>query len=176
MKTKDVVSIGLCTALICVGAFIKIPIPIIPFTLQFMFINLTGLLLGWKKGLLAVIVYISLGLLGLPVFSGGGGLSYITMPSFGFVLGFIPLVILAGICSKNASSLKGYFKASIPGYLALYMVALPYLYIYLNVITGKDLGIAYLIGAYFIKFMVTDVIQLYVSSLLAKKIRPIINL
>ena len=54
MKTKGVIYCGLFTALIAVGAFIKIPIPVVPFTLQYLFTMLAGLLLGPVNGALAV--------------------------------------------------------------------------------------------------------------------------
>ena len=67
MKTKDLVLCAMFVALIAVGAFIKIPVPVVPFTLQFLFTMLAGLLLGPVNGALAVVVYIVLGLIGLPI-------------------------------------------------------------------------------------------------------------
>ena len=74
MKTKGVIYCGLFTALIAVGAFIKIPIPVVPFTLQYLFTMLAGLLLGSRLGTLSVLSYMLLGLAGLPIFSEGGGI------------------------------------------------------------------------------------------------------
>jgi len=76
-------------AMIVVGAFIKIPVPIVPFTLQFLFTMLAGILLGGKDGCRAVVIYIFLGLIGLPIFAEGGGFAYIFKPSFGYIIGFI---------------------------------------------------------------------------------------
>ena len=72
-RTKNLMYCSLFTALIAVGAFIKIPIPFVPFTLQFLFTTLAGLLLGSKMGAVSVIAYMVLGLVGLPIFSEGGG-------------------------------------------------------------------------------------------------------
>lgn len=66
MKTKDLVLCAMFVALIAVGAFIKVPVPVVPFTLQLLFTMLAGLLLGPANGALAVVVYIVLGLVGLP--------------------------------------------------------------------------------------------------------------
>lgn len=55
MKTKGVIYCGLFTALIAVGAFIKIPIPVVPFTLQYLFTMLAGLLLGSRLGTVSVL-------------------------------------------------------------------------------------------------------------------------
>ena len=71
-RTKNLMYCSLFTALIAVGAFIKIPIQVVPFTLQFLFTTLAGLLLGSKMGAVSVIAYMVLGLVGLPIFSEGG--------------------------------------------------------------------------------------------------------
>ncbi|MDY5627951.1 MAG: biotin transporter BioY, partial [Clostridia bacterium] len=78
-KTKDIIFIGLFAAILCVCAQISIPTPFgIPFTLQTFAVALCGYILGAKKGALTVLVYILLGTVGLPVFSGfGAGFSKI---------------------------------------------------------------------------------------------------
>lgn len=93
---KDLSVVALFAALIALGAFVKIPFPGVPLTLQGVFVLLAGLLLGPQKGLLAVSLYIFIGLAGLPVFSGGGGIAYIFRPSFGYLLGFLPAVFVTG--------------------------------------------------------------------------------
>ena len=88
-KTRELVLCALFTALTAVGAFIKIPVPVVPFTLQFLFTMLAGLLLGGRLGAISVGAYAVLGLLGLPIFTEGGGFWYLLKPSFGYILGFI---------------------------------------------------------------------------------------
>ena len=68
-KTRNMVMCAMFVALIAAGAFIKIPIPAVPFTLQYLFTMLSGLLLGGKRGCLSVCIYILLGLAGLPIFA-----------------------------------------------------------------------------------------------------------
>lgn len=63
-RTINLVLTAMFVALITVGAFIKIPVPVVPFTLQFLFTMLAGLLLGPKQGALAVGLYILMGLIG----------------------------------------------------------------------------------------------------------------
>ena len=96
MKTKDLVLCAMFVALIAVGAFIKVPVPVVPFTLQFLFTMLAGLLLGPVNGALAVVVYIVLGLVGLPIFTQGGGPGYIFQPSFGYIIGFAVAAYVTG--------------------------------------------------------------------------------
>ena len=76
-KTKSMIYCGLFTALIAAGAFIKIPVPVVPFTLQYLFTMLAGLFLGSRRGMISVVAYMLLGLAGLPIFSEGGGIWYI---------------------------------------------------------------------------------------------------
>ena len=59
-KTRSLVYCALFTALIAVGAFIKIPIPVVPFTLQYLFTMLAGILLGSRLGSLSVLAYMIL--------------------------------------------------------------------------------------------------------------------
>ena len=87
--TRDLILCALFTALSAIGAFIRIPVPLVPFTLQITFTTLAGLLLGSKKGAISVAVYVLMGLIGIPVFTQGGGFSYVLKPSFGFLVAFI---------------------------------------------------------------------------------------
>ena len=87
---------SLFTALTAVGAFIKIPVPVVPFTLQFLFTMLAGLLLGGRLGAVSVLAYALLGLAGLPIFAEGGGFWYLLKPSFGYILGFILAAYVTG--------------------------------------------------------------------------------
>lgn len=63
-RTKEMVLFGLFTALIAIGAFIKIPVPVCPFTLQLLFTTLAGLILGSRNGACSVGLYVLLGLAG----------------------------------------------------------------------------------------------------------------
>ena len=97
LDTRQMILCALFTALIAVGAQIKVPLPVVPFTLQFLFTTLAGLLLGGRLGALSVAVYLVLGLVGAPVFTEGGGPAYLLKPSFGYLIGFIPMAVIAGI-------------------------------------------------------------------------------
>ena len=74
-KTRDLTMCALFVALIAAGAFMRIPTPVVPLTLQLLFTMMAGLVLGGKRGAAAVGAYILIGLLGLrkaaarPIFS-----------------------------------------------------------------------------------------------------------
>ncbi len=89
MKTRDLVLIALFAALIALCAWITIP-SVVPFTMQTFAVFITVGLLGGKRGTLAVLVYILLGAVGLPVFSGfGGGVGVLFGKTGGYIIGFL---------------------------------------------------------------------------------------
>ncbi|MDE7075976.1 MAG: biotin transporter BioY, partial [Clostridia bacterium] len=96
LMAVDIAECAVFVALMIAGAYIKIPFPFMPLTFQTVFAVLAGLLLGWKKGIIAMTVYAFVGLVGLPVFTSGGGFSYVLMPSFGYIIGFIASAGVAG--------------------------------------------------------------------------------
>jgi len=101
MKTYPFSLIPVFAALTAAGAYIKLPLPPVPVTAQILFVAMSGMLLGPKAGALSQLVYLVLGLIGLPVFSGGGGPAYVASPTFGYLLGFIPASALAGFLMKG---------------------------------------------------------------------------
>ena len=90
MKTRNMVLCALFAALMAICAWISIPTGAISFTLQTFSLFLTLLVLGGKWGSITVLVYLALGAVGLPVFSGfQGGISALLGPSGGFLFGFM---------------------------------------------------------------------------------------
>ncbi|MFH2130143.1 MAG: biotin transporter BioY, partial [bacterium] len=88
---------ALFAALISAGAFMAIPIGPVPIVLQNMFVLLAGVLLGWKWGAASVLIYLLAGAVGFPVFSAGrGGVAHLLGPTGGYLLSYIPAVIVAG--------------------------------------------------------------------------------
>lgn len=100
-KTVDIVYIGLFAALIAVCAWISIPMTV-SFTLQTCAVCLTAGLLGWKRGTLTVIIYILLGMIGLPVFTGfKSGIAAVTGPTGGYIVGFIFTALIVGFAADK---------------------------------------------------------------------------
>ena len=93
---------SLCAAIIAVLAQILIPLPLIPITGQTLAIGLVVTILGLKHGTYAVLLYILLGAIGLPVFqSFTGGLGILFGPTGGYIIGFIPTAIVIGFYLKK---------------------------------------------------------------------------
>ena len=96
MNVRDMCFIGIFTSLMIVLAQISIPMPV-PMTIQTTVILLAGVVLGSKKGAIAVVNYIILGAIGLPVFANfNGGAGHIMGPTGGFILSFPIMAYLAG--------------------------------------------------------------------------------
>ena len=89
ITTRQLTMTALFVALIAVGAFIRVPLPNCPFTLQILFTTLAGIVLGSRLGAASVGIYIVLGLIGVPIFTSGGGPGYILQPTFGYLIGFM---------------------------------------------------------------------------------------
>lgn len=98
-KTKQTVEIALMSALLCVIAPFTIPVPgsPVPLSLATLGVYLAALLLGAKRGALSVLVYLLLGMVGLPVFSGfSGGIGILLGPTGGYLMGYVPCALLVG--------------------------------------------------------------------------------
>lgn len=104
ITTKEVVQAGMFAALMATISQISIPMPSgIPLTIQVFGVILTGVVLGWRIGLLATLVYILLGSVGLPIFSNfRGGLDMLVGMTGGYILGWPLMVVLAGIKPKTS--------------------------------------------------------------------------
>lgn len=99
MRIKNMIKTAIMAAVIVVCTFISVPTPFgVPYTLQTLGVMLAGYILGSKKGAVAVLVYLILGAVGLPVFSSfTGGIGMLTGPTGGFLLGFILLALCCGV-------------------------------------------------------------------------------
>ena len=96
MKTQQIARAGLCVALLAVSAWVSVPLGPIPFTLQTMALALIPAVLDRPTAILAVAVYLLLGAIGLPVFSGfSGGVMRLVGPTGGFLWGFLVGMIVA---------------------------------------------------------------------------------
>lgn len=108
-KTYSMVLVALFGAIISIISIIPTGINImgVPATLQTFAIALTAYTVGYKKGTMATLIYILLGVIGLPVFGGfKGGMGVIASVTGGFIIGFIPLTILIGLAIKCKSKVK----------------------------------------------------------------------
>ena len=90
--------VAIMTALTCILAPVALPSGPVPISLTNMVIYFSLYLLGWKFGTLSYVIYLLIGLVGVPVFSGfSAGPAKLFGPTGGYLIGFIPMAIIAGI-------------------------------------------------------------------------------
>ena len=165
---------ALFTALISVGAFIKIPVPVVPFTLQYLFTMLSGLLLGPRLGAASVGLYLLLGLLGLPVFAEGGGFWYVLKPSFGYLLGFAAGAWLTGHLARGRRDLPGLLRANFAGLTVVYALGMAYYYGICRFVLGSPIGLWPLILYCFLLAVPGDICLCFVAAELARRLAGVI--
>ena len=141
-KTVRLVLCALFAALIAVGAFIKIPIPYIPLTLQTLFTMLAGLMLGGRLGAISVCVYVAIGLAGLPVFTQGGGITYVLKPTFGYLIGFaVGTYVTGAIANKTAApTFRRLVGANLAGLAIIYLFGMVYYFLISHLYLGTNIS------------------------------------
>lgn len=176
ISTKQMIFCGIFAALITVGAYIKVPVPVCPFTLQFLFTALAGVLLGSRIGALAVTVYVVLGLIGVPVFTGGGGLSYVFQPTFGYLIGFIVGTYAGGlIVESGAPTMKRLIFANLVNLAIVYICGVLYLWAIYTFYLGKPVGIEFLLWYCVVLAIPGDFLLSFVAASLGKKVLPFVK-
>lgn len=138
-RTHTMILTALFAALTAVGAFLHIPLGVTQVSLQFLFTALAAILLGPKWGTISQAVYVALGLVGLPVFTQGGGLGYLAQPTMGFLLGLIPCAWVIGKLSGGSGSVRRKVPACLAGLGVLYLIGVPYLYAVMNLYLGTEM-------------------------------------
>ncbi len=95
--TVGMAYIALFTAVTCILAPLSVPVGPVPISLTNLVIYFSAYILEWKRGTISYILYLLIGMVGLPVFSGfTGGVSKLAGPTGGYLIGFIFMALLCG--------------------------------------------------------------------------------
>ena len=166
MKTRDIVLIGVFAAMICVFAPFSVPVGPIPISLASFAVYIASAL-GAKKGCAAVGIYILIGALGLPVFSGfSGGISKIAGLTGGYIIGYMFCALLSGIIIERAGNKKSaYPMAFIIGTAILYAFGTAWFMIQ----SGNGLYESLL--ACVIPFLIGDAVKIAAASVIVYRMR-----
>lgn len=142
LTARDLALIAVFAALIAaLSVSVAIPIPFspVPITLQTLGVMLVPSLIGWKRGTLAVVVLIVLGLAGLPLFAGGrGGLAVLAGPSGGMVVGWVFGALVIGVLTElmlrhgRYRFWQGTAVNVLGGMLVIYAVGVPWMAVVLG--------------------------------------------
>lgn len=168
MHTRTLTRTALFTALTAAGAFIRIPLGYSSITLQFFFTAMAGCLLGPVWGPVSQAVYVALGLIGLPIFTQGGGLTYLLQPTCGFLIGLIPAAWVIGLLTaRRPPHPVRTALACLAGLTVLYAVGLPYMAVILNQYMGKAMDFSAILWAGMLPFLPGDMLKIAVTAVLA---------
>ncbi len=169
----SIAAISLFSALICVCSFISIPFAI-PITLQLFGVYLALFTLGGRRGLVSVLLYISIGALGLPVFSGfTGGISRLFDATGGYIFGFIVLSLVY-LALSSVLPKRRFFAAVASGVslTALYLSgSLWYAFVYLD---GGE-RFVYILIVTIVPFVIPDIIKIILAYIVSKRILVMIK-
>lgn len=176
-KTRTMILTSLFAALTAAGAFIRIPIPVVPFTLQFLFTTMAGLLLGGRAGLTAVCIYGAMGLLGLPVFAEGGGPAYVLKPSFGYIIGFALGSFVTGTIANRvpAPRFSRLLAACLAGLGIVYLTGMAYYYLISRFYLQNPIGLWPLFLYCFLLAVPGDLVLCFLGAALGRRLIPLKN-
>ncbi len=167
---KDMTQIALMAAILCVIAPLSIPLPTgVPLTLAVFIIYLTGIILGSKKAVIAIGIYIVLGALGLPVFSGySGGLAKLVGPTGGYIIGYLFSGFFTGLFAEKSKNLGIIFVGMLVGMVFCLGLGTGWL----AVVNGMTLKAALLAGV--VPFILWDMLKLIAALVIGLSVKKIL--
>jgi len=174
-KTMSIVYCGVFVALIAICSWISIPLTI-PFTLQTFAVCLATALLGTKRGTITVLVYILLGLVGVPVFSGfKGGPGALFGTTGGYIIGFIFTALIVGIMTeKLGKSIPVLALSMALGILVCYIFGTVwFIYIYTN--TKEPIGVITALSWCVFPYIIPDLCKIALAVFLEKRLERFIK-
>lgn len=172
LSVQELTTMALLAALLCVSSYISIQLPfsLVPITAQTLVINMVALLLKPKKAGITVCIWILLGIIGLPVFSGGkAGFGVIAGPTGGYIIGYLVAAILISVMKGNKNKIVRNVISVLVGIPIIYAVGLPWM----KLVTNMDWKAAIVAGV--LPFIAGDVIKCVVAVSVCKPLYRIVN-
>jgi len=172
INIRQMTLISLFAALTAMGAFISIPLYPVPLTLQTLFTLLAAMTLGSVMGTSSQVIYVLLGIIGLPVFAGfKAGIGILFGPTGGFLFGFIISAYIIGkiIELKKEKNIFYYFLAGLIGTLIIYIIGVTQL----SLVTDMGIKKALMVGM--LPFLPGDILKIIAASFIASKLKIVIK-
>lgn len=170
-KTAEMTRMALMVAMNCVSAYIIIPLPfsLSPIALQTLIVNLTGYVLNAKQAFMTMLVYLLVGLAGVPVFTGGSaGPGKLFGPTGGYIIGFLFTAVFLAYFRGEKYSFKRYALLGC-------VIGIPLIYVFgvvqLKLITGMGWDKAIMTGA--LPFIPLDIVKCLAAAVIAYPINRI---
>ena len=170
-KTAEMTKMALMVAMNCVSAYIIIPLPfsLSPLALQTLIVNLTGYVLNAKQAFMTMLVYLLVGLAGVPVFTGGSaGPGKLFGPTGGYIIGFLFTAVFLAYFKGEKYNFKRYALLGC-------VIGIPLIYVFgvvqLKLITGMGWDKAIMTGA--LPFIPLDIVKCLAAAVIAGPINRI---
>ena len=173
-RVYDLAYIGIFVVLMMVCSLISIPLTI-PVTLQTFGVFAAVGILGGKRGTLAVLVYILMGAVGLPVFSGfGGGLGSLVGTTGGYIVGFLfSALLMWGMEKMFGRSTLVLGISMVLGLLVCYAVGtIWYMVVYAG--TSGQIGLMTVLGWCVFPFIIPDAVKIALALMLSKRLSGVL--
>ena len=170
ISTRDMCLIALFTAILAAMAQVSVPMPFgVPFTMQTFAVPLAAVVLGAKKGTAVTIVYILLGAVGVPVFTGfGGGFSRIIGQWGGFILSYPIFAFIVGYCADKGKKPTLAIGLAVGSLINLTMGMVQY-----GFVSGVTLTTAFLTA--FAPFVLLEAVKMTMVFLCGFRIRKAVS-
>ncbi|MEO6014066.1 MAG: biotin transporter BioY [Devosia sp.] len=135
----NIVLVVLGALILTASAKFKIPVLPVPITLQTLAVAMIAAGAGWRIGVATVALYLVEGLAGLPVFANGGGLAYVMSPTFGFLVGYLPMAWIIGRAADRgaAGNVALFFAVMLVGDAVAFTFGFGWLYAVANSIVSS---------------------------------------
>lgn len=170
-KTAEMTKMALMVAMNCVSAYIIIPLPfsLSPLALQTLIVNLTGYVLNAKQAFMTMLVYLLVGLAGVPVFTGGSaGPGKLFGPTGGYIIGFLVTAVFLAYFKGEKYNFKRYALLGC-------VIGIPLIYVFgvvqLKLITGMGWDKAIMTGV--LPFIPLDIVKCLAAAVIAGPINRI---
>lgn len=173
-STLDLVYIGMFVAIITICAYITIPATV-PFTMQTFGVFAAIAILGWRRGTLAFFVYLLLGCVGAPVFSGfKGGAGVLFGVTGGYLIGFlIAAIVSGGLIKFFGRKFLVMFFSMVLGLILCYAFGTAW-FMYLYAQKSGAIGLMSALSMCVFPFVIPDLIKIVLAILLGNRLRPLL--
>ena len=174
-KTYRMAMTALMAAVTCVLAPMAIPIGPVPISFTNLAIYLSLYLLGWKRGTVSYLVYVLIGAVGVPVFSGfTGGLGKLAGATGGYIVGFIPMAVIAGLVIDRYRNRGLQLAGMIVGTAVCYAFGTAWFMVVYTSSKGA-ITLGAVLGMCVIPYIIPDAVKIAVALLLTKALKRFVK-
>jgi biotin transport system substrate-specific component len=177
-RNRMLLGIALFATLTAVSGLIRVPLPVVPMTLQTVFVYLAGGILGSCGGVMSQLLFLGIGLMGVPIFTVGGGPGYVLQPTFGYLAGFPLAAWIVGLIAerrKEPQKLWGWVGVYGIGFLIIHVVGVVYLWTSINFIVEKQLSWNGAMWAGVFIFVPGEAVKIFLAAALTIRVLPLLN-